>query len=126
MSDGHDALGLADQLVPSITAMIDDVVVGFKNVVGEPIIPHELPDVFDGIEFWAFGWQQDDADILGYDECGGHMPPGLIYEHDCMGTGGHGLSNFDEMKVHRVGIAQRQDKACALAKCGADCTKNVG
>jgi hypothetical protein len=54
------------------------------------------------------------------------MPPGLIYEHDCMGTGGHSLSDFDEMKVHRGGIAERQDKACALAKCGADCTKNVG
>ena len=41
----------ADQLVPSITAMIDDLIVGFEDVVGEPIIPHELPDVFYGIEF---------------------------------------------------------------------------
>jgi hypothetical protein len=106
--------------------MIDDVVVGFKNVVGEPIIPHELPDVFDRIKFWAFGWQWDDANILGYDERRGHMPPGLIHEHDRMGFGLHGSSDFCEMKVHRVGIAERQDKACALAKCGADCTKNVG
>ena len=103
-----------------------DVVVGYENVVGEPIIPHELPDVFDRIKFWAFGWQWDDASILGYEEYGGHMPPGLISEHDCMGTASHSCSNFDEMKVHCVGIAGRDYKACALAKCGADCTKNVG
>tara|TARA_B110000503_G_scaffold132073_1_gene207594 strand:+ start:391 stop:555 length:165 start_codon:yes stop_codon:yes gene_type:complete len=54
------------------------------------------------------------------------MPPGLIHEQDRMGFGLHGSSDFCEMKVHRVGIAERQDKACALAKCGADCTKNVG
>jgi hypothetical protein len=47
VSDGHDAPGLADQLAPGITAMIDDLVVGFEDAVGEPIIPHELPVVFD-------------------------------------------------------------------------------
>jgi len=45
--------------------MIDDLIVGVEDAVGEPIIPLELPDVFDGIELWAFGWQRDDADILG-------------------------------------------------------------
>ena len=46
-SDGYDARGLADQLVSGITTMINDLVVGFEDVVGEPVIPHELPDVFD-------------------------------------------------------------------------------
>ena len=49
-SDGDDARGLVDQLVPGITAMIDDLVVGFEDAVGEPVIPHELPDVFDRID----------------------------------------------------------------------------
>jgi len=69
-------------------------------VVGEPIIPHELPDVFDGIEFRAFGWQRNDADIRGYDECGGHMPPGLIHEHDGMATKRHSSSYFSKMQVY--------------------------
>ena len=30
-SDGDDARGLVDQLVPGITAMIDDLVVGFED-----------------------------------------------------------------------------------------------
>lgn len=107
MSDGCDARWLTDQLVPSITAMIDNLVVGFEDAVGQPIIPHELPDVFDGIEFWAFGWQRDDADVLGYDERGGHMPPGLIHEQNGMGVRRHGSSDFSKMQVHCVGIAER-------------------
>jgi hypothetical protein len=31
--NGFDTRGLADQLVPSITAMIDDLVVGFEDAV---------------------------------------------------------------------------------------------
>jgi hypothetical protein len=126
VSDGHDARWLVDQLVPSITAMIDNLVVGFEDAVGEPIIPHELPDVFDGIEFWAFCWQRDDADVLGYDARGGHMPPGLIHEQYGMGTRCHGSSDFSKVQVHRVGIAERQDKPCALAQCGADRSEDVG
>ena len=53
MSNGHDAPGLADQVVPSIAAMIDNLVVGFEDAVGEPVIPHELPDIFDWIELWT-------------------------------------------------------------------------
>jgi len=95
--------------------MIYDLVIGFKDAVGEPIVPHELPDVFDRIELWAFGWQRDDADILGYDERGGHMPPGLIHEHYGMCARCHCSSDFGKMQVHRFGIAERQDKPCALA-----------
>ena len=95
--------------------MIYDLVIGFKDAVGEPIVPHELPDVFDRIELWAFGWQRDDADILGYDERGGHVPPGLIHEEYGMGTQRDGSSDFCKMLVHCVGIAERQDKPCTLA-----------
>lgn len=126
VSDGHDAPGLVDQLVPGITTMIDDLVVGFEDAVGEPIIPHELPDIFDWIELWTFGWQRDDADIPGYDERGGHMPPGLIHEQHGMGARRHGSSDFGKMQVHRVGIAERQDKPCAFAQCRADRSKDVG
>jgi len=74
---------------------------------------------------WAFGWRND-ADILGYDERGGHMPPGLIHEHDGMATKRHSSSDFSKMQVHRVRIAHRQDKPCALAQCRADCSEDVG
>jgi hypothetical protein len=30
--------------------MIDDIVEGFEDAVGEPILPHELPDVLLAVE----------------------------------------------------------------------------
>ena len=33
VSDGGDAVGLRDQLVPSVTAMIKDIVIGIEDVV---------------------------------------------------------------------------------------------
>ncbi len=50
-TDGHDSPGLIDELVPGVAAMVDDVAVGFEDAVGEPVLAHELPDVFDRVQF---------------------------------------------------------------------------
>ena len=105
--------------------MIGELIIGFEDAVGEPVVPHELPDIFDWIELWTFGRQRYDADILGYDERVGHEPPGLIHEHDGKGTGAT-VRDFYKMQVHRVSIAGRQDKRCALAQGRADRSKDVG
>ena len=55
VSYGHDTRGLFDQLVPGIAALIDDLIIGFDDAVGKPVVAHELPDIFDWIEFWTFG-----------------------------------------------------------------------
>jgi hypothetical protein len=41
-SNGHDAPGLIDELVPSLAAVIDEIIVGFEDAIGEPIIAHVL------------------------------------------------------------------------------------
>jgi hypothetical protein len=41
-SDGHDDPGLLGELVPSIAAVIDEVVVAGEDPVGEPIVADEL------------------------------------------------------------------------------------
>ncbi len=33
--------------------MIDEIIIGFKDAVGEPVIAEKLPDVFDWVEFGA-------------------------------------------------------------------------
>jgi len=48
--DGHDFPGLVDERVPGVAAVVDDVVEGFEDTVRQPVRPHELPDVFLGIE----------------------------------------------------------------------------
>ena len=52
-SDGHDAPGLIDEVVPGEAAMIEDVVVGFEDAVREPVFAHELPDIFDRVKLGA-------------------------------------------------------------------------
>src|SRR5450631_2456081 len=58
--------------------MIDKVVVGFEDAVGEPIVPYELPDILHGVEFRAFRRERDDGDVLGHNETRRHVPAGLV------------------------------------------------
>lgn len=105
--------------------MIDDFIIGFEDAVGEPVIAHELPDIFDRIEFRAFGWKRDDADSVRYDECVCHMPASLIHEHDGMGIRGYVSGDFGKMQVHCVGIANWQNKPCTFPQGRADRPKDV-
>jgi hypothetical protein len=41
--DGHDRPGSIDELVPSLTAVVADVVIGCDDPVRQPVIAHELP-----------------------------------------------------------------------------------
>jgi hypothetical protein len=49
-SDGHYAPGLIDELVPRRTAMVDEIVVGFEDAVGEPIVARTLMFVVNDFE----------------------------------------------------------------------------
>ena len=69
--DGHDAPGLVDELVPSLAAVIDEIVVGFEDAVREPVVAHKLPDVLDRVELGAFRRQGDNGDIGRHDEVSG-------------------------------------------------------
>jgi len=67
-SDGHDAPGLINELIPGGAAVIDEIIVGLKDAVREPVVAEKLPDVFDRIEFGAFRRQGDDGDVVWHDE----------------------------------------------------------
>ena len=67
-SDGHDAPGLVDELVPCLAAVIDEIVVRFEDAVREPVIAHELPDVLDRVELGAFRRQGDNSDVGRHNE----------------------------------------------------------
>ena len=86
-SDGHDAPGLVDELVPCLAAMIDEIVVEFEDTVGEPVVAHELPDVLDRVELGAFRRQGDNGDVGRRDEANRKVLAGLIDQEDGMGTG---------------------------------------
>ena len=81
-SDRHDAPWLFDEAVPSKAAVIEDVLIGFEDAVGEPVVAHELPDVFDRVEFWRAGRQFHERDIPRHDEFRRRVPAGLIDQDD--------------------------------------------
>src|SRR4030095_6069781 len=62
--DGHDLPGLVDECVPSVAAVVDDIVEGFENPVGQPILTHELPDVFLTVEFGCARRQRAERDVV--------------------------------------------------------------
>src|SRR6266550_77240 len=43
-ADGHDCPRLVDEAVPGKAAVIDDVVIGSEDAVGEPVVADERPD----------------------------------------------------------------------------------
>ena len=125
-SDGHDVPRLIDELVPCLAAVVDDVVVGSEDPVGQPVVAHELPDVLDRIQLGAFGWESDDADIGRHLQFTRHVPTGLIHQHDRVSARGHGERYLGEMQRHGLGIAEGQDEACSLAEFRADRAKDIG
>ena len=65
-------------VVPGVAAVIDVVVEGFENSVRQPVLPHELPDVFSAVEFGCARRELQGRDVVWNLEGLSAMPPGLI------------------------------------------------
>jgi hypothetical protein len=63
MGDGHDFPRLIDQGVPGVATVIDDVIEGFEDAVRQPVLAHELPDVFLAVELWGAPRQRQKRDV---------------------------------------------------------------
>ena len=124
--NGHNAPRLIDELVPRLAAVVENIVVGGEHPVGQPVVAHELPDIFDRVEFRAFGRERDDADVAGHIQLVGHMPTGLIHQYDSVSAGGDGERYFGQMERHGFGITEGQNQARALAVLGADRAEDIG
>lgn len=125
-ADGHDAPRLVDQLVPSLAAVIDDVVVGGEDPVRQPVVAHELLDVLDRVELGALGWQRDDADVAGDLELAGGVPSGLIHQHNRVSAGRNGKRYLGQVQGHGLGVAEGQNQPSALAMFRADRAEYIG
>jgi hypothetical protein len=56
--DGHDFPRLIDERIPDVAAVIDDFVEGFGDAARLPVRPHELQDIFLGVEHRRFGYRR--------------------------------------------------------------------
>ena len=73
-ADGHDGPRLLDELVPSLTAEVEDLVVGPEDLVGEPVFAQELPDVFHRVQLRGPWRQRQECDVGRDRELAGAMP----------------------------------------------------
>lgn len=122
----HDPPWPLLQFSPGVAALIDDILVGFEDAVGEPVISHKLPDVFDGVQFRRFWWQRQDGDVFGDSQVVGHVPSCLIHHEDGVGVVSDVAGYLDQMLVHRMGVAPRHYEGGRFAVLGADRAEYVG
>ncbi len=122
-SEGHDAPGLLDELVPGEAAMVDDVVVGMEDAVRQPVVAHELPDVLDGVQLRAPRWQRHECDVGRHDQFGRSMPSGLIEQQDGMCPWGDVEGDLLEVHAHCLAVAAGHDDAGGLPFGRTDCAE---
>ena len=125
-SDGHDAPGLIDELVPSVAAVVDDVALRGEDSVGQPVLAHELPHVLDRIELGSTWGQRQQRDVGRHVDLVAHVPSRLIQQQDGMRVGVDGGGDLGQMQVHRGAGASWQHQRRALALGGADCPEQIG
>lgn len=123
-SDGRDAPRLIDELVPCEAAVIDDVVVRFEDAVRQPIVAHELPDIFNWIELGATGRKRHQGDVGRNDQFCGAVPSGLVESDHRMRPGRDVEGDLLEVHAHGLGVARWHDDPGSLALSGADCTED--
>lgn len=85
--------------------MVEDVVVGFEDAVREPIVAHELPDVFDRIELGRFRRQRQEGDVVWDGKPLRDMPSSLIKKKDGVRAGRDRKRDFLQMERHGFTVA---------------------
>lgn len=106
--------------------MLQEILVRSEDAVGEPIVAHELPDVFHRIELGRFRRQGDDGDVRRNDEPRRQMPAGLIEQQHRMSARLDRGGDLGQMQAHRVCVAGGQDQSRALAFARTDGAEDVG
>src|SRR6516162_1700543 len=124
--DGHDFPRLIDERVPSVAAVIDDIVEGFENSVRQPVLSHELPDIFLAVELGRAWRELQERDVARNLEGLGAMPAGLIEEENSVSAPSDFGCDLIEVKLHSFGVASRQHEGGAGSAVGADRTEQIG
>jgi hypothetical protein len=122
-ADGCDAPRLGFKFAPSVATVGDDIFVVFEDAVREPVVAHELPEVFDGIEFRAARGERQEGDVVGNGECTCCMPASLIEDQNAMGIRADCGGDDFQMLCHGMAIGPRHDQTSSLAVVWADSTK---
>jgi hypothetical protein len=122
-ADGRDAPRLGFKFAPSVATVGDDIFVVFEDAVREPVVAHELPQVFDWVEFGAARGKRQKRDVAGNGECSCGMPASLIKYEDAMGIRADCGGDDFQVLCHGVAVGPWHDQTSCLAMVWADGTK---
>lgn len=125
-SDRHDGPGLLDESIPGKAAVVENVLVGPEDAVGEPVVAHELPDVLHRVQFRGLRWQRQQGDVVGDRQLGRRVPTCLVEQHNGMRAGRHGAGDLLQMQRHRLARAAGQHQSRPLALGRADRAEQIG
>lgn len=114
------------EAVPVVAAVVDDLFEVVEDAVGEPVLPHELPDVLHGVELRAFRGQGQEGDVVWDDEVACEVPAGLIEQDDGVFSGGDHGTDLGQLQGHGGGVADGQDEGGPLAVLWTDGAEDVG
>ena len=89
-ADGHDLPGLVGELVPSLAAAVDDILVGGEHAVRQPVVAQDLLHGLDRVQLRGAGRQRQQRDVGGDDEIVGFVPAGVIQHQHGVGATGDG------------------------------------
>ena len=117
---------MLDEVVPGVGAEVDDLLEGFEDAVGEPVVAEVLPDVLDGVEFRGARRQGQECQVGRDVELRGGMLSGLIEDDHGVGAGGDLRGDLLEVPLHGAGVASGQDQGGAGTSCRTDRAEDVG
>ena len=79
VSDRDDFPRPCDDFVPGRGALVEEIVVGAEDAVGEPVVSHELAGVLGRVKLGRTWRHGEDDDVGGHVELARGMLSGLIY-----------------------------------------------
>ena len=88
-------------------------------------MPEELEEVFDGVQFWGIGRQEEQRDVVGEIEIVGGMPSGLVEDDDGMGAFGDLGADFRKMQAHGLGVGVGQNQGRRFVGFWTGCGKQI-
>src|SRR5262245_50996534 len=86
--------------------------------IRQPVLPHELPDIFLAVEFGCAWRQLQERDVAWNLEGLGAMPAGLIEEENSVSARSDFGCDLIEVKLHSFGVAGRQHGAAPAPRSG--------
>ena len=121
--DRHNAPGSVEEFVPSVAAVIDDIVRGVENAIGKPDVVGELPDVLDRGQLRAFGRQRVEGNACRHYQPIGEMQSVFVDQQLRVRARRYAGGDVSQMQVyggkgaHEVGV---------LAEAGAGRAEDAG